>query len=316
MADAFVSEEMSLARSKREPVAYPQLEGPVIPRRSLFISLASLLVPVLGELYFKEGADQYQLLLWLLALVPSFILAYHRGWKGVATALVAGMSVLSLTQVALQLTGDTQVDWLPLLVILTLFITVSLGLGIVSELLHRERQRAERLSLTDELTGLPNRRYLRLFLETEFAAAQRGRALVVCLFDLDEFKNFNDRWGHAAGDAALLAFSEVLAGTTRRMNMSGRWGGEEFLSIISSSPIEGTLIFVERVRSGLAAMAKSLEEPISVSVGVAAFTRETKDVDELISFADQALYAAKSAGRDAVRVHGSTLRHAAVADAG
>ncbi len=306
---------MLLAHVNGGPAAYPKLEGPVIPRRSLFISLASLMVPVLGELYFKEGAEQYQLLLWLLALVPSFVLAYHRGWKGVATALVAGMSVLSLTQVALQLTGHTQVDWLLLFVIITLFIAVSLGLGIVSEMLHRERKRAERLALTDELTGLPNRRYLRLFLETEFAAAQRGRALVVCLFDLDSFKSYNDRWGHAAGDSALLAFSEVLARTTRRMNLSGRWGGEEFLSIVSSSDVDGALVFVQRVRTALGALAGHFREPITVSVGMALYGRQTKDVDELIGAADEALYAAKSAGRDAVRVHGSTLPRVATADA-
>ncbi len=282
----------------------------MIPLSSLLICFASLLVPVLGAVYFQEGAQQYPLFLWLLALVPSFILAYHRGWKGVATALVGGMSLLSLTQAGLQVVGRTDLDWRLLLAVVTLFIAISLGIGVVSEMLHRERERAEKLALTDELTALPNRRYLRLFLETEFAAAQRGRGLVVCMFDIDAFKSFNDRWGHAAGDDALLVFAGALTQTTRRMNLSGRWGGEEFLCIVSGSDVQGALVFVDRVRARLAASAGALAAPLTVSAGLAAFEPSMKSFEILVDAADQALYEAKAAGRNAIRVHGSTTRAA------
>lgn len=80
---------------------------------------------------------------------------------------------------------------------------------------------------------MSNRRHALVALAQEFAAAQRGRPLAVVMFDLDDFKRYNDLHGHAAGDEALRAFASVLHQTTRQMNLSARLGGEEFVSILS-----------------------------------------------------------------------------------
>ena len=95
------------------------------------------------------------------------------------------------------------------------------------------------LSLTDALTGLPNRRHLNIHLEREVAAARRGRDLVICIHDLDNFKRYNDSAGHLAGDDALRAFGQILAEENRAMNMVARYGGDEFLSVLSESTVEG-----------------------------------------------------------------------------
>lgn len=267
-----------------------------VPPRALGISCAALLVPLYAGIFAPEAAREFEILLWLLALVPAFLLAYYRGWAGATLALAAGMGVLAVTQAAIAAWGGG-VSWPVLLMAVVAYIAITLGVGWMSELLHRERARVERLALTDELTGLANRRHARAVLERDFAAAQRGRALAVVLFDLDHFKQYNDLHGHGAGDAALRAFADVLRQTTRQMNLSARYGGEEFLSILSDIDAAGALAYVERVRQGLRSGAPSGPE-FTFSAGVAICSTSMRSADELIGAADQALYEAKQRGRD------------------
>jgi len=158
--------------------------------------------------------------------VPAFLLSYHSGWKGAATALAAGMALLTLAQIVTIMGGNRVENWPMLLSIVTAYITISLGIGFLSEQLHQQRTIAERLAHTDELTGAPNRRFADIFIEKEFAAAQRGRSLTIVLFDLDHFKAHNDRYGHPAADETLRAFAEILLARTRLSNLSGPLRGQ------------------------------------------------------------------------------------------
>lgn len=270
---------------------------PEIPLRALTLSFSALLVPVAATFWFPESSDQYELLLWLLALVPAFLLAYYRGWTGVSVAMLVGMVVLAVVQV-LVITLDIRTNWVLLLAVVVAYISIGLTIGLVSELLHQERARAERLALQDELTDVPNRRLAELFLEKEFAAAQRGRELTVVLFDVDGFKEYNDRHGHAMGDDALRAFVGVLQARTRRMDLSARYGGEEFITILSGAPMEPALRFAESIREGLEEL--TTVPGFTVSAGVAAYDDHMETVRELVGAADAALYRAKSAGRNRV----------------
>lgn len=273
----------------------------LLPLRSVVISAIALAIPLPASLLAPESFREYTLFFWLLPIVPAFLLAYHRGWQGAAAALAAGMAVLSVSQAVLLHYGRQVAQWGLLLAVVILFTGISLSIGLVTELLHRAREEAAALALTDELTGLPNRRYARLILEKEFEAARRGRALVVVLFDLDRFKDYNDVHGHAAGDEALQAFAHTLASTTRKMNVSARFGGEEFVSVVSSADIPGALVFTERVRTGLAQSQPSRGR-LTVSAGLAAYHSGMTSPDELLAAADRALYQAKAAGRDCIRV--------------
>ena len=273
---------------------------PRVPRRAVAISVAALAVPVLsGPLGLSDGG---QLLLWLLALVPAFLLAYYRGWRGVATALAMGMVGLTLSNLGTLVMGRPLGDSLVVAGVVIAFLAMSLGIGFLSDLLHEARARAEQLALTDDLTGLANRRHARMVLEREFAAAQRGRPLSVVMFDLDRFKSFNDRHGHRAGDGAIRAFGETLGRGTRLMDLSARYGGEEFLTILSSSAIDGAHAFAGRVRAAFAAHPGNVDG-LTVSAGLASYAPAMQSVDDLVVAADQAMYAAKQAGRD--RVHSS-----------
>ncbi|MFC1575209.1 diguanylate cyclase [Gemmatimonadota bacterium] len=284
-----------------------------VPIRALGISLAALLVPVIGDLFLpREILGAHQALLWLVALIPAFLLAYHRGWTGAALALAAGMVTLSFTQAVANWMGRPVPDLLAGVVVA--YLGLSLAIGWLAERMLKDREVVEDLAFTDLLTHLPNRRHARVFLENEFAAAERGRLLSAVLFDLDNFKLYNDRFGHAAGDEALRAFSDILSLTTRRMNLSARFGGEEFLTVLAGSDVEGALVFAERVRTSL--RAKKLPHgSLTVSAGVATHHPSMRSPDELIAAADHALYQAKREGRNRVRLFGRGLIADAVAEA-
>ncbi len=272
-----------------------------VPLRALGLSIAALAVPVFGALAFPERLGEAGALLWLVALIPAFLLAYHRGWSGVATALAMGMATLSVTQAVANTLGLEVPDLL--FPIVAAYLAISLGIGWVTELLHREKADVESLALTDSLTELPNRRHAMAFLENEFGAAQRGRALCVALFDLDNFKEYNDRYGHQAGDEALARFGEALLSTTRRMNLSARFGGEEFVTILAGSEEEGARIFAERVQEALL-LQQPPRGPLTVSAGIAAYQPSMESPADLLKAADSALYRAKAEGRNRVRVFG------------
>ncbi|MDX1674071.1 MAG: diguanylate cyclase [Longimicrobiales bacterium] len=273
---------------------------PEIPLRSLVISFAALVLPVVATFWFPESSEQYELLLWLLALVPAFLLAYYRGWAGVALAMLIGMVVLATVQV-LVITFEVRTDWTFLIAVVVAYIAIGLGLGIVSELLHEARAQAERLALLDDLTEMPNRRLAEIFLQKEFAAARRGRPLTVVLFDLDRFKDYNDRYGHAAGDAALRSFVSILQARTRTMDLSARYGGEEFIAVLSGGTADSGVRFAESIREALAESEDV--RPFTVSAGVAEFEKEMHDFSELVAAADKALYMAKETGRDKVQTY-------------
>jgi diguanylate cyclase (GGDEF)-like protein len=156
----------------------------------------------------------------------------------------------------------------------------------------RLHEQVRHLSLTDPLTGLPNRRHMDILLDKEFAAAERGRALTVVLLDLDDFKLFNDTAGHQAGDEALRRFASILASETRAMNLAARYGGDEFIAILSDTDLEGGHALYERVLAGM--RADPFMAPMSASAGIAAYRVGMLDPGDLIRAADEALYQWKS----------------------
>jgi len=153
----------------------------------------------------------------------------------------------------------------------------------------------------DELTGLANRRRMMALLqEHAIRHARGGPRFYVCIIDLDHFKNINDSFGHAAGDAVLRAFSSHARQILRETDMIGRWGGEEFLLLLPETPPGEPTLGVARLREALANTAPSPALPelrVRFSAGFACY-EEGEPIDQAIERADRALYAAKSAGRN------------------
>jgi len=268
------------------------------------LSILALLIPAATVAIFPDVLGEYQLLLWLLAIIPAFLLAYHRGWRGAALALALGMVVLVLTHVVLLWMGRPP-SMLPGVVgVVVIYAITALGAGWLAERFMRDHALTERLAFTDALTGLANRRHALIVLEREFAAAQRDRQLVVVVFDIDHFKDYNDLHGHAAGDVALRTTAVTIASHTRRMNLSARMGGDEFLSILADTDEEGAVRFAERVRAALRTVDVGPGQ-ITLSCGVAGYSPEMRGPEELLAAADRSLYEAKRAGRDCIRVYRS-----------
>ncbi len=150
------------------------------------------------------------------------------------------------------------------------------------------------LSLTDPLTGLANRRHMQIHLEREVAAARRGRELVLVIFDLDNFKLYNDSAGHLAGDDALRAFAQILSDENRAMNLVSRYGGDEFVSILSESRMDGAQLYLARVRARMDKDPILAPNGITATAGLAWFDPEAmRSGADLIQAADDHLYSFK-----------------------
>lgn len=276
------------------------MKEPRVPGSVLAISLLALAIAGAVNLLWPDALPQYSALMWLLALIPPFLLAYYRGWEGAALALAGGMVLLIGVEIGGSYLTDRAIRWWVVGGGIVLLIVVSLGAGTIANSLHRQTSDALRLAYADSLTGLPNRRILGIFLSQHFAAAQRGAELSMALFDIDGFKELNDRRGHSAGDEALLLVGRVLDQHTRSMNISGRHGGDEFLALLPGEPATGAYRYAERVRLAIADLELAHADRLSVSCGVASFRPSVSDPKQLLDAADRALYAAKKLGGNRV----------------
>jgi diguanylate cyclase (GGDEF)-like protein len=167
--------------------------------------------------------------------------------------------------------------------------------------------RLEELSTTDELTGLPNRRYFNDRLAREMSQARRwGHPLAVLVVDIDHFKKLNDREGHAAGDRALIAVGARLRAALREVDVVARWGGEEFTVILERTKEPDALVVAEKLRKAVEELvvdgaAGQPDGKLTVSIGVAELT-EGEDAASLVQRADRAVYQAKKSGRNRVSI--------------
>lgn len=172
---------------------------------------------------------------------------------------------------------------------------------------EEQAREATLLASTDELTGLANRRAFLRHLERQVEAANEfGWALAVAIFDVDHFKKVNDSHGHAVGDRVLRLVSDRSVGVVRSGDLVGRLGGEEFAILMPGASPEDAAAVAERLRGMIAAPAEGGAEvlpSVTVSVGLAAHI-PGQDSNTLLAGADRALYEAKSAGRNRVRIAG------------
>ncbi|HDT13258.1 MAG TPA: diguanylate cyclase, partial [Candidatus Aminicenantes bacterium] len=164
----------------------------------------------------------------------------------------------------------------------------------------------EKQAVTDELTGLYNRRAFGTMGEREVGRARRyQRPLALILFDIDHFKDVNDSYGHLMGDHVLVVLTRLITKTTRATDIVCRYGGEEFIVLMPEAGLEEGLAMAERLRQEISRMTVVTTEgtlSLTVSLGVAALRREEdENLESLIARADRAMYQAKAAGRNAVR---------------
>ena len=193
------------------------------------------------------------------------------------------------------------------------FFGICVYAGMVFQRLLQERAEARHLrqelteqALTDPLTGLPNRREFERIMVSELDRIRRyGGACTVAMIDVDYFKNYNDTLGHPAGDTLLRELASVITLQMRQSDFFARYGGEEFALVMVNTPGLDALDVMERLRIHIATHRFPDEEiqpakSLTISAGLACFPDNGSTYEELISHADQALYVAKSRGRNRV----------------
>jgi diguanylate cyclase (GGDEF)-like protein len=186
------------------------------------------------------------------------------------------------------------------------------SIAINSQRLQQANRQLEHLSRTDRLTRLFNRGYWEECLKREFNRIQRtGVASSLIIFDIDHFKKVNDTYGHQAGDDVIRVTAQNLMDTQRSTDISGRYGGEEFVIILINTREDGARFFAERLRKKIEALTVECDENrinYTVSLGIAEYSSDLEDYNEWLAHADRALYEAKNSGRNRFVVYSKTLK--------
>ncbi|MGI8817577.1 MAG: sensor domain-containing diguanylate cyclase, partial [Gemmatimonadales bacterium] len=173
-------------------------------------------------------------------------------------------------------------------------------LDAVNETLRQQNEELERLSASDSLTGLSNRRILTQRLSEELLRSQRqSHSFTVLMLDVDHFKKYNDAYGHPAGDEVLKKVANILRNCTRAGDCTARYGGEEFAVLLSGKSGDTALQLAERIRTRVAA-EEFVGGKVTISGGIAEFPHHGHTAEAVISSADEALYEAKREGRNRV----------------
>jgi diguanylate cyclase (GGDEF)-like protein len=173
-------------------------------------------------------------------------------------------------------------------------------------LMEDANEKLRKLAITDGLTELYNHRHFKDVLETELTRAERyNRPLCLLMLDVDRFKDYNDTYGHPAGDVVLKSLAELITARLRDVDSSARYGGEEFAILLPETDKKSAELVAEDIRAQVEnypfkGRETQPEGKLTVSIGVAEFPGDSPDSASLIQRADEALYRAKSEGRNKV----------------
>lgn len=233
---------------------------------------------------------------------PTFLKASHEVKSAICVPLLKNENLLGVLNV--ESTSDVPLDENDVNLLNAL--AGSVAVAIDNARLHAK---VKRMALTDAVSGLANRRAFDDFLQTEITRATRyGDALSLIILDLDSFKEYNDQWGHPAGDVRLREIADLLRANVREPDIAARYGGEEFAVILPSTSKVGAIVLAERIRVSAEeyAPAKNKDHsPIAgytISLGVATFPEDADTLNELLLAADNAELTAKRLGKNRVCV--------------
>ena len=251
-------------------------------------------------------------------ILPFIVWAAFRFSQREVTTVTAAVCTIAIGDTMTNLASATPETLNETLLLLLLFTSTLVTTGLVLSAVVSERSRTLKelrtalrnlhtQAVTDPLTHLLNRRYLSEFLPREVIRARRsGDSLAVLMIDLDHFKHFNDQFGHDAGDLVLKEAAQLLLAHIRGSDIACRYGGEEFVLVLPDTTFEGAKRRAEEIRAAIKALQLTLRgKPlgqITVSVGVGLMPDHVANPEALIRVADEAMYQAKSGGRDRVVV--------------
>jgi diguanylate cyclase (GGDEF)-like protein len=274
--------------------------GPRLPRRVLAPLGPIGVVLIAYALSATPGAgDGAVLYIW-----PVLWTTFFFGRRG-AISIVACIGVAhAVTLLLLPAASSYPGRWVDVMA------SVSVVSVVILTLVNRNDQLLTQLTdeaRTDALTGLLNRRGFDERASLELAHARReGRSIAVVAFDIDYFKRINDEWGHEIGDRVLVRIGELLTAQSRDIDVTARFGGEEFVVLLPGRDSSEAEVFAERIRGALAADGSAELPSVRVSAGILAAVAPD-NVEAMLQGADSALYEAKRTGRDRTVVSGREL---------
>jgi diguanylate cyclase (GGDEF)-like protein len=283
------------------------------PSLTVIQMCAAILVTTYG-MYFVKEIRGVLLLIYMVVILFGIFRLNTRGYIYISlfTLLTYGIDI-ALLHIYNPFSVNFFIEylqWIVLAIVLGLFSTIG---GYISHLRHNlgaiKSQQAksieiiQEMAIRDELTGLYNRRHVMELLDYEMNRSSRGGGIFcLAMLDIDHFKNVNDNHGHQAGDAVLQKVAMVMKNTLRNAEFYGRYGGEEFLIVLTQTDIRGALICAERLRTKIENTSFSdigHDFKVTVSIGLSEYQIQDS-IEKIIFRADKALYRAKKCGRNRV----------------
>jgi two-component system cell cycle response regulator len=270
----------------------------------LIIILFTVL-PAIIDINLPKEFARLSTFMWSLFLIPSVLLmVMYPKWK-VIFGSVLFYSLLKYTAELFDGTSFNKIKVIVLLLDSLINGAILLTVGYFRLRYNKLLFQVQKLTLTDSLTGLYNRRYFDFYMEKVIPLSQKSR-LVLLIMDIDYFKNINDHHGHQCGDEALKHISEIIRSNVRKSDGYVRFGGEEFAVILPNTDLKTGQTIAERICVAVDNSKftyKNKQIHFTISVGVALYSGEKEE--EFIEKADKALYRAKEHGRNKVVILGS-----------
>lgn len=254
---------------------------------------------------------------WVVAidfnLIPSAVILTMIALNNISTGGIVFLGIGALFECVGLLAGAAVFGWNPhfesglydSLVSLPTLVLYPLTIGYMNYQfairIHEQKKQLHQLSRTDGLTGLYNRRYWQSRALEEFERCNRyGHQSVLIMIDIDHFKSINDTFGHNTGDDVIRGLGDILQRQLRNIDISGRFGGEEFAVILTGTDLNEGKKVAERLRIAVASEVIGNHTPVrcTISLGVAEIDKDMQSLEDWISAADSALYTAKERGRN------------------
>ena len=278
------------------------------------IQMSAAILLVMYGLYFANESRGVLLLIYIIILLFGIFRLNTRSflYLSVFTLLTYGGDIALLHRLRPQGVNFhiEYLQWIVLALVLIAFSTLGGHISSLRQNLSISKSKQAKyietiheMAIRDELTGTYNRRHVLELLDFEKNRSSRGGGIFcLAMLDIDHFKNVNDMYGHLTGDAVLRAVAIIIDKNLRQTDICGRYGGEEFLIVLTQTDIKGALICAERMRTNIENAIFPDIGPhfkVTVSIGLSEY-RMREDVEKIISRADEALYLAKNGGRNRV----------------
>ncbi len=278
------------------------------------IQIAWVTIVLMSTVYFIDQVRMLYLMLYLMVMLFAAFRLRLDGFLFITVIAIFGYgSVILLLSYNHPNMIDLKIEIIQWLVFAFTLVGFSLVGSDLSSLRQKLRSsnielkaaldKVNEMAITDDLTGIFNRRHIMNVLRYQKSMADRGDyCFVVCYADLDHFKQVNDRFGHSTGDIVLQKFSALTTEVIREVDYIARFGGEEFLLILVNTPLTEAIVVAERIRKSIGKFSFGDLSPdlkITVSIGVAEY-KSGEMIDDLLDRADAALYRAKESGRNRV----------------